>query len=210
MVLRFALASAVALVLTGCGAISALDDATTTLSVYDLRAADQPRAARQTDTHIIVELPNASGALDTDRIMIRPDPLQAQYLPDVRWSDPVPAMVQTLMLRSLESTDAASYVGRRPLGPGGDFAVLTELVDFQAELDPGGETATVRVEMIVRLLRERDTRVVASRTFRASAVAPSTETPAVVAAFDTAVEALMTAFTSWTLESVGARPGESR
>lgn len=205
MTLRFALACTLVLALTGCSTITALGEATTTLDVYELRAADQPRAARQSGDHLIVELPNATGALDTDRIMIRPNALQAQYLPDVRWSDPAPAMVQTLMLRSLESTDAVSFVGRRPLGPGGDYAVLTELVDFQAEVDPGGETATVRLGMIVRLLRERDTRVVASRTFTASAQAASTDTAEVVTAFDAAADALMTAFTGWTLSSLGLR-----
>lgn len=205
MVIRLALAFALVLALTGCSTITALGDATTTLDVYELRAADQPRASRQTSDHLIIELPNTTGALDTDRIMIRPTALQAQYLPDVRWSDPAPAMVQTLMLRSLDSTDAVSFVGRRPLGPGGDYAVLTELVDFQAELDPGGETATVRLTMIVRLLRERDTRVIASRTFSASAVSSSTDTKAVVATFDAAAESLMTAFTDWTLSNLGAR-----
>ena len=205
MVLRFVLASAVALALTGCNAITAIGDATSPLAVFELRAAEQPRASRQTDDHIIIELPNTTGALDTDRIMIKPDPLRAQYLPDVRWSDSAPVMMQTLMLRSLESTEAVSYVGRRPLGPGGDYAVLTELLDFQAELNANGETATVRLRMIVRLLREQDTRIVASRTFNASAESASTETVALAAAFDAAAKSLMTGFTGWTLSELGMR-----
>jgi len=191
--------------LTGCGAISALDSATAPLEVFELRARPQPQATRQSATQVIVELPNTSGALETDRIMIRPGPLQAQYLPEVRWGDPAPVMLQTLMLRSLESTGAFAYVGRRPLGPGGDYAILTELSDFQAELDPDGETATVRLQMTVRLLRERDLRIIATRSFAASAPAASTGTEAIVAAFDAAAAEFLPEFTGWTLATLGAR-----
>ncbi len=208
MPLRFALAAAALAALTaltGCGAISALDSATAPLEVYELRAQPQPPATRQSAAQVIVEIPNTSGALETDRIMIRPAPLQAQYLPEARWGDPVPEMLQTLMLRSLESTGAFAYVGRRPLGPGGDYAVLTELSDFQAELDPGGDTATIRIQMTVRLLRERDLRIIATRNFSATTTAPSTGTEAIVAAFDAAAAEFLPEFTGWTLATLGAR-----
>ena len=68
---------------------------------------------------VIIELPTTSGALATDRIMIRPNRLQAQYLPESRWSEPAPVMVQTLMLRAVEATGAVRYVGREPLGVSG-------------------------------------------------------------------------------------------
>jgi cholesterol transport system auxiliary component len=112
-------------------------------------------------------------------------------------------MLQTLMLRSLESTNAFGYVGRRPIGPGGDFALLTELVDFQAVEDATDGSATVRLRMIVRLLREDDGRIVATGRFDASAVSPSTETQTIVAAFDAAAKVLMKDFTDWTLSSLG-------
>lgn len=205
MVLRLVLAFCALSAVSGCSAISAIGGATAPLDVYELRAPDQPQASRQLAHHLIIELPTTTGALDTDRIMIRPDPLQAQYLPEVRWSDPTPAMLQTLMLRSIESTGAFSYVGRRPLGPGGDYAILAELIDFQAELAPDAETATVRLRMSVRLLRESDTRIIASRSFSASAISPSSETTAIIAAFDTAAANLLPEFTSWTLARLGAR-----
>jgi ABC-type uncharacterized transport system auxiliary subunit len=128
--------------LAACGAVSALSDATTPMEVIVLEApSDLPlRQGRPLPRDIIVEEPTAGGALNTDRIMIQPGALQAQYLPDVRWSDPAPVMLQTLMLRSLDQTAAFQYVGRRPLGPGGDFAILTEIVDFQAELSPDGDS----------------------------------------------------------------------
>ncbi|MCC5973818.1 MAG: membrane integrity-associated transporter subunit PqiC [Rubellimicrobium sp.] len=205
MTIRLVLAVCCLVALSGCGTISALEGATAPLDVFELRAQPQPQAARQSPVQVIVELPSTTGALDTDRIMIRPNALQAQYLPEVRWGDPVPVMLQTLMLRSIESTGAFAYVGRRPLGAGGDFAILTELRDFQAELDPEGETATVRLQMTARMLREGDMRIVATRAFAATAPAASTETGAIIAAFDAAAAQLMPDITSWALASAGAR-----
>jgi cholesterol transport system auxiliary component len=187
--------------LASCGAVSALGDATTPLDVIVLQPpADLPvRQGRPQARDIIVEEPTAGGALATDRIMIQPGALQAQYLPDVRWSDPAPVMLQTLMLRALDDTQAFQYVGRRPLGPGGDFAILTEMVDFQAELAEDGEMAEVVVRIIVRIVRERGADVVATRTFAAREPAVSLDDLDLAEAFDAATGRVISEFTVWTL-----------
>lgn len=197
--LRLVLLVAAMLSLAGCAAITAVSSASQPLDVYELRAPQSitpsPRGPAAKD--VIVELPTTGGALATDRIMIRPDALQAQYLPGVRWSEPVPVMVQTLMLRSLEATGRARYAGREPLGVGGDLALVTEVIDFQAEVDPGGNTATVQIKLLVRMVRERDARIVSSRTFTATAAAPSTENDTVVRAFSAASDIVFSDFANW-------------
>lgn len=205
MSFRRAIVLCIVVALGGCSTLSAIGGATATSDVYELRAVDLPQAGRQSGTHVIVETPTTTGALNTDSIMIRPNALQAQYLPGARWSDPAPVMLQTLMLRSLESTNAFSYVGRRPIGPTGDVAVLTELVDFHAEPDAENDTATVRLRITVRLLREGDADIIATRSFESSAIAPSTETRHIVAAFDAAAKGLLRAFTAWTISSLKVR-----
>lgn len=192
--------------LAACGAVSALSDATTPMEVIVLEApSDLPlRQGRPLPRDIIVEEPTAGGALNTDRIMIQPGALQAQYLPDVRWSDPAPVMLQTLMLRSLDQTAAFQYVGRRPLGPGGDFAILTEIVDFQAELSPDGESAEVSVRIIVRIVRERGADVVATRTFAAREGAVTLDDLDLARAFDAATGRVLSDFTVWALSTLGA------
>ena len=126
-----------------------------------------------------------------------PARLQAQYLPDARWSDEAPIMLQTLMVRSLTETRGFASVGRAPVGSLADYALLSELTDFQAETTGPDGTATVRIRLVVRLVRERDARVIASQTFEATALAPSTETGAIVAAFDAATARLLPELTDW-------------
>lgn len=193
-------------VLSACGAISALGDAATPLEVFVLEPpGDLPvRQGRPLARDIVIEEPTASGAVSTDRIMIQPSALQAQYLPGVRWGDPAPLMMQTLMLRSLDATGAFQFVGRRPLGPGGDFAIVSEIIDFQAELTPEGDAAVVEVRMIVRIVRERGVQVVATRRFAASSLAASLEDMALAQAFDEATGRVLSDFTVWTLETLGA------
>lgn len=191
--------------LGGCGALSAFEDAATPLDAYELRApAEGPVAARNTGRDLVIEVPDARGALDTDRIMIRPNALQAQYLPGVRWTDDAPVMVQTLMLRAFENANALRYVGRRPLGSSGDYALVSELTDFQAEFGPGGTVAT-RVRLTARLVRESDAAVLASRTFQAAAPAASTDPLDVALSFNAATDALLPELVGWVLGRLGAR-----
>ncbi len=191
-----------ALGLSGCGAIAALDDASTPLEIYELQTPPiQPSTARG-PLELVVEPPIASGALSTERIMIRPAPLQAQYLPGVRWSDEAPAMLQTLLVRSLSETGAFASVGRAPLGAQGDYALLGELTDFQAQGTESG--AAVRIRIMLRLVRERDASVVAARTFEVTEPAADTETDTLVAAFDRGTSRILAEVLPWV---VGATRG---
>ncbi|SLN51328.1 hypothetical protein ROJ8625_02556 [Roseivivax jejudonensis] len=188
--------------LPGCSALSALGEATSVLDVYELRAPEAVPQGGARALDVIVEEPTTTGALATDRIMIRPSALQAQYLPDARWGEEVPVMVQSLMLRTLQETEAFRYAGRTPLGLSGDIAIVTDIIDFQAEADESGEGAEVRLRMRVQLVREEGVRIIASRTFESSARAADTATPSLVAAFDAASDRLFVAFAEWALARI--------
>jgi len=205
---RALLLSALATGLTGCAAVSAIGDATTPLDAYDLRVdgAAGPRAAGGPLARaLIVELPEVAGALDTDRILIRPNPLQAQYLPGARWVDPAAEMVQSLLVRNLEDSGALRYVGRRPVGASGDFALISSLTDFQAELDPGSNTARVHIRLSARLVRETDAAIIASRIFETTTQAAATTPLPLVEAFNAAATIVIPQASRWALTTIGAR-----
>jgi cholesterol transport system auxiliary component len=188
--------------LSGCATVSALGTASEVLDVYELRAPgglpEGPTRARE----VVIEEPTTSGALQTDRIMIRPNPLQAQYLPGVRWGDTTPVMVQTLILRTLEGTGRLRYVGRRPLGISGDFAVLTEIVDFQAEAAAEGPGAVVALTLSARVVREADTRIMGTRRFAVRVPVASVDEADVIAGFDRAAQQLLAEHGAWVLSVV--------
>lgn len=190
--------------LSGCGAISALNKAAVPLDAYELRApADMPQASRSLTRALSIEPPTTSGALDTDRILVKPNAVQSLYLPDGRWASDLPAMWQTMALRAFEDTGALAYVGRRPLGASGDFALISEITDFQAELED--DRATIRLRLSARMVRESDARVMARRVFSATVPVASTETLPLVKGFNAASDRVLAQMVRWGLQVMGLR-----
>jgi len=195
---RLALMLAALAALPGCAAISALSGGPAR-DAYELRGnLPAARPAARTRLHVIVEPPIVAGALDTERILIRPNRLQAQYLPDGAWTDPPAEMLQTALVREIDATGAFRYVGREPLGAGGDYALLTEITDFQPEVTEGGGIV-VRLRVVARLVRESDVEVVANRMFETTVPAASTATLALVAALDAGMNRVVGEMAAWTV-----------
>lgn len=195
--LRRALWIAAVTLLAGC---SALNKAAVPLDAYRLTPLAFEAQAQTSARHLVVELPTSGGALATDRILILPNPLQAEYLPKARWVDPAPVMVQTLLVASLQGTGAFRRVGRDGAGLTPDYVLLVELAAFQAEAPAPGVSATqVRVAVTATLVREEDGRLIAARRFDQTAMAPSSATLDLVAAFDVATRAMLAGVVDWTL-----------
>lgn len=182
--------------LSGCGAISSLSKAGAELDAYTLTPARSTGAPAGGSAHLIVELPSTAGALATDRILIKPVPYQAQYLPDGRWSEPAPALLQTLLVASFQNLGGFGLVGRTANGLNPDYTLMTELQDFQVE--PAGPEFVIRISMMMTLIRESDRRIVGSRRFSSATTVGSDDTRTLVAAFDSAMQGLLQDIVLWT------------
>ncbi len=193
--------------LSGCGALSAVSDASARMDAYTLSPVQVSGDPSPGSRHLVVELPTAAGALASDRILIKPVPFQAQYLPDGRWTEPAPALVQTLLVASFQNMGGFRLVGRTGAGLMPDYTLMTEVQAFHAE--PAGSAdapLTVRVAATMTVIRETDRRIVASRSFTASAAVASDCTFAIVSGFDGALRSLLQATVLWTTAQVGTRP----
>ena len=123
---RIALLGA-ACALGGCSTLTSLNAASKPLNTYDLRPATGSKRGGRTSRTLLVAKPQASAALTTDRILIKPEPASITYLPDARWSDEVPAIVQSLLIRSISETGRIAYVGPSNAGPVPDKALLVRI-----------------------------------------------------------------------------------
>ncbi len=195
--------------LSGCGALRALEGEPDR-DVFELRPpSDQPmKCGRGRVAELVIEPPKTRGTLDTDRIMIRPNELQTQYLPDARWGDTVPVTLQTLLVRGFSRYDVFTHVGRAPLGTAGDYAIISEINDFNAEVQ--GEGAVVKLTVDAQMVREMDATVISRGHFAATAEAASTKTADLIPAFDAAGQQLVTEMTAWGLKGVGANAARCR
>lgn len=194
--------------LSGCGALSALQGEPER-DVFELRPpAAVTGCGRASISDLIIEPPKARSTLDSNRIMIRPSPLQTQYLPDSQWGDTVPDTVQRLLVQSLGATGSFGYVGRAPLGLAGDRALISEIEDFNAELTPDG--VVVRLTVGAQMVSELEADIVSRGRFAVVVPAGSTRTADLIPAFDAAARQLVAQMTEWGLRASGVDPNRCR
>lgn len=202
LVVRFGLLVGLA-ALSGCAAISTLNSASQSLDTFDLSASVVPPGAPTRSSRVLlVATPTASSAIATDRMVIKPNPLQIKYLPDGRWVDAAPMHVQALLIRSIGNSGGVAFVGGDTAGPLPDYVLLTDLQAFQAEVGPPSQ---VLVRMSLTLVRDIDRRVIASRTFETTVNLGSTDAMPVAAAFNAAMAGLLRQATVWTVSAMGGR-----
>lgn len=186
---------------SGCAALGALSGGPQR-DVFELRETGPAMACgRVRAMELVVETPKAAGPIDSERILVRPNPLQVQYLPDAQWGDSVPVMVQTLMVRRLADYNLFSHVGRAPLGSSGDYALLSEVGDFSAVVQ--GKGAVVTLKLSAQIVNEMSARVVARQDFAVSVPVDSTDTPALIAGFDAGGQRLFDQVGDWAAGSLG-------
>jgi cholesterol transport system auxiliary component len=187
--------------LAGCGALSSLSKAGEELDAYTLSPASGSGTPAGGNRHLIVELPSAAGALGTDRILIKPVAYQAQYLPDGRWTEPAPALLQTLLVASFQNLGGFRLVSRSANGLDPDYTLMTELQDFQAEpLRTDPPEYVIRISVMMTLIRESDRSIVAARRFSATETVDSDDTPTLVGGFDRAVRKVLQDVVNWTAQ----------
>lgn len=137
------------------------------LSVYDLSlSSDVTSTSGSTRSQILITEPKVLTSLDNDRIVIKPTPAQIAFFGDVRWSDRLPRLVQLYLSRAFSETNGARAVGLPGDGLIIDHQLLFDLRAFQIE--PTGGSFKANVEIAVRILNDKNGRVIASKTFIAS------------------------------------------
>ena len=186
---------------SGCGVLGALSGGPDR-DVFELRETGPAMSCgRSRAIELVVEAPKAAGPIDSERILVRPNPLQIQYLPDAQWGDSVPVMVQTLMVRRLSDYNLFSHVGRAPLGSSGDYALLSEIGDFSAVVQ--GRGAMVSMTMSAQIVDEMSARVVARQNFAVSVPVESTATPVLIDGFDRGGQQLFDQIGNWASRALG-------
>lgn len=203
---RLGIAAVCVAALGGCAAVSSLTSASQPLPTYTLTALPGPGTGGGS-RHIVVATPTTTGALATDRILVRPSRLQVAYLPESRWTDAAPVMVQSLILQSMQASGAFRLVSRDGMGLFPDYTLVSELDAFQIE--PAGQPEApvyqARVALSATLVRESDGVALGSRRFEAVAPAASAAPLDVAAAFDVALRQVQRDVVQWTAD--GGRGG---
>jgi cholesterol transport system auxiliary component len=209
MILRLArfLLLALALALpAGCTTVSSLNSAARSLDVYELQPATAVPGSARTTRSVTVAAPAASAAVASDRILVKPNPLQVTYLPGARWVEAAPEHLQSLLVRSLEATGRTGFVGASGSGALTDYVLDSRIEAFEAQIVPRTEPPVrVLVALTLTLVNDVDGRRVASRRFERAVDAGSDAAPVVVSAFNLAMSGVLGDATAWTIATMAGR-----
>jgi len=178
-----------AMLLAGCTSMLAGPPS----AIYDLNApliTDNSTAAHR-NIQVLVPEPSTVRALDTDRIAGRPSPAEYAYLPGAVWSDRLPKLLQARLVQTLQNAGRVRAVAVPGQGLLIDYQVVLDVRAF--ELTPQGAVA----DFSVRVMDDRNGRVVRSRIFRYQVPVTDRGTAAVVAALDSAMDQAFTDIAGW-------------
>ncbi|MEB8387228.1 ABC-type transport auxiliary lipoprotein family protein [Rhodobacteraceae bacterium KMM 6894] len=191
---RAAMLGAVA-TLGGCSALSSLNASATPLDTYDLVPAGGSTSGRRSNRTLLVSTPEAPAAIASDRIMVKPNAVAITFLPDARWADTLPAVMQSLLIRSIAATGRVGHVGPSEGGPVPDVALLSRIDAFQVDVSEAAFTTSVDISLT--LLRDSDQRVLKTRSFRSQVNAASEAPEDIVAAFQSILNTLLPEMANW-------------
>lgn len=173
--------------LLGCALAGSKPPAT-----YDLVAPRSFAAApRPAPWQLVVYEPTAVHALETDRLMVRPQADQVSYYKGVAWSDRLPRLVQARIIETFQNSGAVKAVSSGT----GQYALVTDLRAFQIDVTSG--KAFAEIEIFAKLVNTGSGKVVATKGFSAR-VPATTDSPAdAIAALNQAFTEVLQDTTTW-------------
>ncbi|MFQ5533615.1 MAG: ABC-type transport auxiliary lipoprotein family protein [Sphingomonadales bacterium] len=174
-------------------------------SLYNLTPAKSAGdGGSAVDWALYIEDPTSTGALDSDRIAMRPSPNEVQYFADARWVDRAPRMLRSLLVESFENSGRIRSVTAEVTGLPYNYSLKVELRDFQAEVQGQDGVPAVRVRLNAKIIRRAPISLIGARNFEEVQTASGTDMPSTIAAFDRATAAVLRDAIAWTLDTADA------
>ncbi|MGH6827914.1 MAG: ABC-type transport auxiliary lipoprotein family protein, partial [Rhizomicrobium sp.] len=150
---RHVLSSGTALLLSACTNLIGPQPAS---QIYLLRpplpqSATGSGAGGKVDWALAVARPDASDALDGDRIALTRTPTELDYYANAQWADRLPRLVQAALIAGFEASGRIAAVAREEDAVHADYELLTDIRDFEARyrsLDAAPDAAVTLISQI--------------------------------------------------------------
>lgn len=156
-------------------------------------------ATRAQRSQVLVKLPTALKAINSDRMILRPTPSSITYLAGAQWSDTVPRMVQAKLVAAFENTGSTRATALPGDGLVIDYQLVIDIRRF--EINQSGSDQA-QLEVSVKLLTDRTGLVRDTRVFSATTPVRGSDNGDYVAAFDSAFASLTNDLIAWVLRSI--------
>lgn len=207
--LRIACAVASLSLLAGCSILgSGPKNGPATIYAPNARIAADP-SWPTVGWSLAIAQPSAARIVDGARIAVRPTPDELQVYKGAVWAQPATGLLEDALLRTLEDSGRIASVARVGTGARADYRLLMDLRRFEADY-AGQAVPSATIEVNAKLMRMRDQRIVATRTFLQAHPAADAEVPQVAAAFEQALSAITRDLAGWSLQSGQADAPDKR
>lgn len=154
-----------------------------------------PTGLARLEVQLHVDVLRAAEPLGDVRIAVRSDDGEYAVLPRVRWREPAPQLVQTLLLQALEQCACLAGVARAGSAARADYLLTGELRELAIADGAGDATAIARLSLT--LVHSRDGRVVAAAVHERSATLAARSDDAGIAALARALNAANADAVAW-------------
>jgi phospholipid/cholesterol/gamma-HCH transport system substrate-binding protein len=173
--------------------------------LFNLVAANNlPAAPQQTPSWLlVVPEPSTLMGFNTDKILLQPASGESTDLPDAKWSDNLPILVQDKVIQSFENAGYAKSISRTREGITGDYQLLIDIRRFH--VSTAAEPAAADIAFVAKVV-DKDGKIVAAREFQATAPAKGSDAQAYVAALDDAFAKLLSDLVVWSTETIASAP----
>ena len=154
------------------------------MPVYDLVAAtDFPaKPAEAPAWTLVVPEPSTLMGFNTDKILLQPEGSESVAVANARWGDNLPILVQAKVVQSFENAGYTQSVSRTRDGLTGDYQLLIDIRRFHIST---AKDAVADIDFVAKLAN-KDGKIIAAKTFQATAPAKSSDAQAYIDAFDQA------------------------
>ena len=190
---RTGLAAAATIVAAACSTA-------TPVPTFDLIAPRDFGHVRPARGLLVVAVPTALQALDTEKIMIEPSPGEVTYASDAQWSDRLPRLLQARIVETFENGTRIRTVARSGDRVSADAQLVTDIRQFSIQVGNGGKEAVV--ELSVKIIGERGGRIAAANVFYAHVPAAGANGQAAVNALNDALAIVLVDLVRWTATKI--------
>jgi cholesterol transport system auxiliary component len=166
-------------------------------ATYDLLA---PRistvtAPKPAKFQLVVNEPNTVRALESDRILVKPEPEQVTYYKGAVWSDRLPRLMQMRIIEAFQNAGLVQAVGGRADRLDADVELATEVRAFHIETS-GGQAVAV-TNLYVKMVDGRRGRIIASRAFEARTPTSAADPNKMVASLNQSFDTMLREIVPW-------------
>ncbi len=172
--------------LSGCGVL--FKSGAPAATVYTPSPQVHADTVTRLNSVLVVGAPEAGPGLDSDYLMVSLPGQRLDHLAGVRWSAPVPELLQAYWVHSLDSGGWRAVVSDRSAFAG-TYLLQTQIRSFTAVYRQQGQAPVIRVALHAQLGRSSDHVLLANIDAVSEVQASADRQTAIVQAFDAALAA---------------------